>query len=124
MDDDVLVAWVGDWFPRPIAAIVDRILSPFEPELTAEQGWWPLLVRLDARLTAIHPNYRVRRVTVEAGRLVFELEGCAHRSELEAAVSAAVEESARTCEVCGRPGTPRHPESFYSVLCDEDAGWA
>lgn len=122
MNDDALVTWAGDWFPRPIAAIVDRIPAAYQPELTAEQGWWPLLVRLDARLATIHPNYRVRRVAVGAGRLVFEIEGSAHRAELEAEISAAVEEAARTCEVCGRPGTPRHvPGSFYSVLCDDDA---
>jgi len=116
MDDERLVCWIGDGFPRPIQALVDRIVPGFEPTVGAEQGWWPLLVRLDAQLSAIDPDYRVQRITVADGRLCFELDDHPWPPELDAVISAAVEESTRTCEICGSPGTPqRAPGSFYSV---------
>ena len=122
MDDERLVTWIGDGFPRPIQALVDRIVPGCEPTVGAEQGWWPLLVRLDAQLSAIDPDYRVRRITVADGQLCFELDDPDRPAELDAVISAAVAESARTCEICGNPGTSqRAAGSFYSVLCEDDS---
>lgn len=125
MDDDALVTWVGDHFPGPIRAIVDRTGTGFVPEITVEQGWWPLLVRLDSQLALIDPDYRIRRVAPVAGRLCFELDVSTNRADLQRAISATIEESTRTCELCGKPGKPRRcADALYSVLCDEDAGFS
>lgn len=123
MDDDALITWVGDDFPGPIQAIAERVLPGRIPEVIVEQGWWPLLVRLDRRLTAIDPEYMIRQVLPVDGRLRFEVEDSPFARELRAIIHDAEDESARTCEACGRPGRRRstyHP--WYEVLCDEDAG--
>jgi len=111
MDDEALVAWIGDEFPRPIRAVVERIVNEFKPTVGVQQGWWPLLVRLDAQLSAIDPDYRLNRVTAVSGKLVVELEHSAGREPLEAAIAAAarrgcahlrdLRESRNTTEPCG-----------------------
>jgi len=121
MDDEALASWIGDEFPRPIRAVVDRIAPEFEPTVGVEQGWWKLLVRLDAQLASVDPDYRLYRVTVVSGRLVVELEQSKRCEALAAAIVAAADEAAHTCEICGNPGAPRNPaETVYAVLCDKD----
>ena len=121
MYDEALVAWIGDEFPRSIRAVLDRIVNEFEPTLGVEQGWWPLLVHLDAQLSTVDPDYRLSRVTAASGELVVELEHSAGPEALEAAIAGATDEAAHTCEICGAPGKPRNPgETFFAVLCDED----
>lgn len=123
MDDDALITWVGDDFPGPIRAIAERSRPGRVAEVSVEQGWWPLLVRLDRRLAAIDPEYVIREVAPVDGRLRFEVENTRYARELRAIIRDAEAEAARTCEVCGRPGRRRgtdHP--WYEVLCDEDAG--
>lgn len=121
-DDDDLITWVSDEPPRPLRDILARFAPPYMPEITIEQGWWPLLVRLGDRLTALDDDYRVRRVIPKDGRLHFELASPLWTASLASVVKAAEDESARTCEVCGRPGRWRGPSKLYTVLCDEDAG--
>ncbi|WP_448711938.1 hypothetical protein [Microbacterium profundi] len=122
MDDDALITWAGDDFPTPIQAIADRTGANRIPEITVEQGWWPLLVRLDARLAAIDPDYTIREVAPVDGRLRFEIEGGASTEGLRAAIHDAEEEAAHTCEICGQPGARLNTfHAWYWVLCDKHA---
>lgn len=128
MDDDALVAWVGDDFPSPLERILGRFEPGCEPEILVEQGWWPLLVRLDVRLSGIVPDYALRSVRPTDGRLHFAVAPLsiehAPRSFLDA-IRDAEEESQHTCEVCGRPGqTVMQDGGGYAVLCAADAGFS
>lgn len=91
-----------------------------------EQGWWPLLVRLDTRLRAIVPDYAIRNVQPRNGHLQFVFDPLSIANAPSAfteAIHQAVAESKRTCEVCGQPGRMIiHPGGFVAVLCNDDGG--
>lgn len=94
------------------------------PEILVQQGWWPLLVRLNARLSAMAPDYAIRCVRAQHGRLQFEVAPLSveHAPDrFMALIRDAEAEPRRTCEVCGRVGTPG--KGLRAVLCDEDAGF-
>lgn len=120
MDDDTLITWADDTYPKAIQRIVDRIWVPYRPEIVVEQGWWPLLVRLDTQLAAIDPTYRLRFIRPYKARLQIETIDSPRDEDFGRVIRATVSESARTCETCGRPGRRRR---FDEVLCDEDAGF-
>lgn len=127
MDDDALITWVGDEYPAPIDAIARRIASaPSDATIPVEQGWWPLLVRLDQQLALFAEDYRISRITVDSGRLRFSLKRPLPKRAKVAirdALREAEAEAARTCEYCGGPGVRRDQAGFgLMVLCDEDAG--
>lgn len=127
MDNDALVTWVGDDLPSPLGRIRDRFAPGFEPEILIEQGWWPLLVRLDASLVTLVPDYAIRYVRPQSGQLQFILDPFSVRNALpvfEDAIRDAEAESQRTCEVCGRHGhVTVRKNGVHTVLCEEDAGF-
>lgn len=113
MDDEALITWGGDDFPRPLRVIVARISAEYPPEITVEQGWRPLLVRLDAQVAAIDRYDKVRRVAPEVGHLSFELDPSTTGVDLQRMANAAARESAVTCELCGRPGMPQSSPTAF-----------
>lgn len=127
MDEDALITWTGDDFPSPLRKILNRFAPGVEPEILAEQGWWPLLVRLDTRLASIVPDYILRYARPQDGQLQFEVDPLSIKDATDTfmdAIRGAEAESRRTCEVCGRRGQVRtHGNGVYTVLCDEDAGF-
>lgn len=94
------------------------------------RGWWPLLLELDAELRQTDPGYTVVQVKEKFGGLRY------YTSALSPAGMALVREAelraARTCEVCGEPGTTVVRRHWYKTLCPPHAegylagtpGWA
>ena len=86
-------------------------------------GWFRLVDRVSARL-AKDPALHVVQVKEKYGRLkvYFErAEGVPRDprldAEIEAEIREAADESERTCEVCGEPGTHEERHRWWSVRC-------
>ncbi|MCR2813034.1 hypothetical protein [Microbacterium sp. zg.Y1084] len=84
-------------------------------------GWWPLVLRLDNRLAALNPRYRLRRIRRVDGRLL--IDATQDIPALEAAFQATLRfaeaEAVQTCEQCGRPGLMRNLSAASATLCEE-----
>lgn len=108
---------------RPLMARFD----PSCPELLeVGPGWFPLLARLDARLVAIAPGYRVQQVKSKFGALCFYARPSddvyALDPAFDEAIRAAEWESTETCEDCGAPGAGCYTIRLWSwTLCPEHA---
>jgi len=104
-----------------VARLAKRFGSGKHRRLDVSDGWWPLLVRLDGRLAAINPTYRLRRIRQVDGRLL--IDATQDTPALEAAFQAmlrfAEAEAAQTCEQCGRRGLIRDLGAGFATLCEE-----
>lgn len=105
-------------------------------------GWHPLLLRLHGQLMDVSPTYSVQQVKEKYGVLRVHLDvglmrhlslghtdwpdadqAARYKAEDDAAIAlvrAAEQESARTCEACGKPGEPRD-RAWIKTLCDDCA---
>lgn len=71
-----------------------------------EEGWWPLLLKLDEDIAKIDPNYKIAQVKEKFGGLRYYIH---HGDELtedaylaiEQLIREAEKESLKTCEACG-----------------------
>lgn len=86
-------------------------------------GWEPLIRRLSTRLEGLikflpedeQKHYRASQVKEKFGQLRYYM--TCSTDEMEKAIQEAEEESARTCESCGAPGTSRSG-GWILTLCD------
>lgn len=98
--------------------------APFCWGFECGDGWEPLIRKLSQDVEAIivampekeRKKYRVKQVKEKFGTLRFYM-GIAHDG-IRAAIDRAEQESAQTCEDCGKPGKVRSG-GWISVLCDE-----
>jgi hypothetical protein len=96
------------------------------------RGWYPLIVRLDAQLAALDPEYTVHQVKEKFGGLRFYIGSEADpdvQEEMRALIDEAERASERICEVCGSGGElSRSAGGWYQTLCppcrvDSDRGY-
>jgi hypothetical protein len=89
---------------------------------SCSKGWKDLLDRAFTKMKAAGWNSAIHQVKEKFGtlRLYCEQDG---RPEIEAIIREAEEESARTCEMCGKPGRARKL-SWVRTLCDVCANGA
>jgi uncharacterized protein with HEPN domain len=86
-------------------------------------GWFSIVARLSAKLakdTALHVvqvKEKYGRLKVYCGRDPSVPQDPRLDAELEAAIAKAADESERTCEVCGEPGTHEERHRWWSVRC-------
>lgn len=80
-------------------------------------GWVGLVARLHHRILEIAPDYELEQVKEKYGTLRYYValpsDDRALHEAVEALIDEAEEESARTCEMCGRAGdliNPNHPD--------------
>lgn len=111
-------------------AAVERIRGRFDDGwgqwIDCEEGWWPILVRLDADFAAIDPGFRLHQVKQKWGGLRWYYEPSVGLPQatcdlLEARLREAEAEAAATCELCGQPGRLARRHSLYAsvqTLCD------
>ena len=98
--------------------------APFCWGFECGDGWEPLIRKLSQEVEAIivampekeRKKFRVKQVKEKFGTLRFYM-GVAHDG-IRAAIDRAEQESAQTCEDCGKPGKVRSG-GWISVLCDE-----
>jgi len=91
-------------------------------------GWEPIIRRLSEKLEPIarETGLRAMQAKEKFGALRFYVRGAdgarklpaAISKAVHAAISAAMEESARTCEHCGSAGSTRNVGGWWLTLCD------
>ena len=126
LDDAALVDWIGDDYPHVIEAIARRLPVDTLQSINVEQGWWPLLTRIDAQLSAVDPAYRLAHLDAVDGRLQLEVEvwDATVYEQVHRIIGDAIAEAAHTCEFCGRRDARnlRTSPGRWETLCDDDAG--
>lgn len=94
------------------------------PPIDPNDGWAELLTHLRADLARIDPGLVVRQVKQKGGTLSVWAEASAPElaDAVHARITAAEDESGRTCERCGQPGTIRQrADGWYQALCAQHA---
>lgn len=103
--------------------LIDRIASDWAPVLDVSPGWYPLLARLDARLSAIAPGYVLQQCKSKFGSLSFYAspsdDVSEYNEEFNETIRAAEWESIETCEECGATGAQYVIHLWVSTLCPE-----
>ncbi|WP_150954642.1 hypothetical protein [Microbacterium testaceum] len=89
--------------------------------LAVNQGWWPLLRRVDAQIAALEPRYRVVRLGAELGVLDLAVHPDDLSEEVENLVDEAQYESTRTCEICADRGRAYRQGDWLITLCTDHA---
>lgn len=105
-----------------MAPILDRIPREWGKYLPL-WGWDELLLELDAKLAALHPDYTIFQAKEKFGGLRFYagvgVERDTHE-DFNKLIHEAEEKSWHICEMCGQPGE-RREGGWIKVLCDEHA---
>lgn len=99
-----------------------RLAHGFPSMVSHPSGWNDILQRLHDELMTIESNYTVVQTKEKFGSLRFyaKLPDDVSQQTWDAAYAAihrAEEESARTCETCGKPGVQREG-GWIRTLCD------
>lgn len=97
------------------------------PPIDPDDGWAGILTALRDDLKRIDPFLVVRQVKQKFGALeVWVAESDpALADAVRERITAAEEQSARTCERCGKPGRiQRRPDGWYQALCQQHAAEA
>ncbi|KXO92879.1 MULTISPECIES: hypothetical protein [Tsukamurella] len=106
-----------------LASIRARFLPGAYPMLEIRPGWYPIIIDLDRKLSAIDPSYQLVQVKEKFGGLRYyvEFEPDRTRPGFGDLIRAAERRSERTCEECGAEGAPSHRGSWARTLCAADA---
>lgn len=92
-------------YPPEMRLLVARFAPGWPPILDVNPGWYPLLARLDARLSTITPNYVLQQCKSKFGALSYYADPsddpAEYNDEFNETIRAAEWESAMTCEECG-----------------------
>ena len=100
--------------------------------ISCDRGWYPLIVRLDAQLAALDPEYTVHQVKEKFGGLRFYMSSEADpdvQEAMRALIDEAEQASVRICEDCGSAGElSRSAGGWHQTLCascraDSDRGY-
>lgn len=97
------------------------------PPIDPDDGWAAILTALRDDLLRLDPGHTVRQVKQKFGELSVwaETGDPAVADAVRERIAAAEEQSARTCERCGRPGRiQQKPNGWLQALCDEHAAEA
>lgn len=85
------------------------------------EGWHLLLVRAHEKMLKADPNYDVGQLKEKFGGLRIYLDS-GFSDATDAIIREAEDVAIRTCEECGRPGSPRTPigsrYGWIRTLCD------
>ena len=108
-------------YPSEMRRLIDRIAPAWPAVLDVCPGWYPLLARLDARLSAIAPGYVLQQCKSKFGSLSFYAspsdDPSDYDEEFNKTIRAAEWESIETCEECGAAGAQYVINLWVSVLC-------
>ncbi|CPT03396.1 MULTISPECIES: hypothetical protein [Mycobacteriaceae] len=116
--------WFATVMSRNAEESIDLTRPSGWPPIDPADGWAKLLTDLRDDLERIDPHLVVRQVKQKGGQLsvwaeasVPELADAVHTR-----ITEAEQQSARTCELCGQPGTIRQrPDGWYQSLCARHA---
>jgi len=98
----------------------DTLVPPIWYGFVTPEGWAEIVLALHTRIRTKYPDYNVYQVKQKFGSLRYY---CSVRGddEVNQWISEAVEQAAKTCEVCSGPAELRKQQGWWSTLCDEHA---
>lgn len=82
-----------------------------------QDGWFDILDKLSRALTDLNEDVVATQVKEKYGTLHFYIAGGSDRAD--ELIDTAEDESAKTCEVCGKPGKIREACRWLQALCSE-----
>jgi len=103
-------------YEAPLRRLLERIPDGWGRWISCGPGWYPILARIEERLSELDPDYEVNQIKEKFGTLRFYWEG--DIPDGDAIVDEAEAESARTCELCGSVGHLRTRAGWLKTLCD------
>lgn len=108
--------------------ILDRMSPGWGKYVGVDTGWYPLIVQLDADISALDPNYRIYQVKEKFGGLRYYIEPSVDLSDEDrdavfTLVSNAEAESYKTCESCGCSCSGPKANQFGWILTYCDPCW-
>ena len=104
-----------------VEGILRRIPPEWGQSISCDEGWWSLLVELDARLARIDPHYEVQQVEERFGTLWFDAYTERHAQigpRFDRIIAAAEAASTFMCEKCGAIGGIARRKTWRRTLCD------
>jgi hypothetical protein len=110
-------------FAPALETILRRIPDGWGRWISHDAGWYPIVVALDQRLSAIDPEYVVHQIKEKFGTLRYY---CAPSGDepnpavsdaFDAIIGEAERASAVTCERCGEPGVLHETRYLVKTLC-------
>lgn len=114
--------------PAELQSIIKRIAPGWPELLEVGVGWYPLLAKLDRKLSHIAPHYVVQQVKSKYGALCFYADPSAEPASFDIAFTDAIRaaewESTETCEECGAPARQYVIRMWISTLCARHAAEA
>lgn len=120
-DDDELVNWDNDDYPPALKPLLSRLHLPGTATLNVDQGWWPLLRRLNNDIAAVAPDYRITRLGEDLGVLDFEIAPADLIDEIASIIAGAQAESTGTCVVCADRAWLFRQGNWLVTLCPDHA---
>ncbi|MBT2495831.1 hypothetical protein J7E45_09440 [Microbacterium sp. ISL-59] len=119
---------VTEDYPPELHDLLKRITPGWPEVLEVGVGWYPLLARLDAKLSVIAPEYVVQQVKTKFGALSFFADPSDRPTNFDEAFADAVRaaewESVETCELCGAAAKRCVIRMWVSTLCQRHASEA
>ena len=115
-------------FAAALETILRRIPDGWGRWISYDAGWYPIVVGVDERLSAIDPEYVVHQIKEKFGTLRYY---CAPSGDepdpavcdaFRAIIGEAERASAVTCERCGEPGVLHETRYLVKTLCASCAG--
>jgi len=101
---------------NPLAPLLDRISDGYLEIIDVNKGWHPIIIELNEKIAAIHPDYKIHQVKEKFGGLRFYSN--VMDAEVGKLISEAERKSFKTCEQCGEPGELRKG-GWLITLCKD-----
>lgn len=103
----------------PLDGIRRRFSRLYPPHIDIGKGWYPILIELDAELTAIDPDLRYVQIKERYGglRTYTTRPSTENWNAVRRAKRRAQDAALKTCEQCGRTGTMHSRLGWYRTLC-------
>ena len=116
---------MSDYDEAAIQRVLARFSRGWPAALECSEGWYPLIIETDAKLSALDPNYTIEQIKEKFGGLRYYFSFSDDVSDEARAAGWDIEEeserkSFEICEYCGEPGKPRSG-GWVKTLCDAHA---
>jgi hypothetical protein len=99
-----------------MAPVIDRIPKGWGRWIDIGPGWFDIVLRLDAQIAAVHPDYEVYQVKEKFGGLRYytSLDG---DPQVDPWIQAAEDEAEHSCEVCAADAATSSTGGWLHTLC-------
>jgi predicted RNA-binding Zn-ribbon protein involved in translation (DUF1610 family) len=105
-------------YAAALEGILRRIPDGWGRWVDCDRGWYPLIVELDRKLTALDPGYIVYQIKQKFGVLRVYIESAQEVArDMRTLIADASTASRSSCEACGQPGQLMEGSGRVKTLC-------